>query len=330
MSQLPDLEAWAIFAKVAERGSFSDAARELGLAKTTVSKSVSRLEERMRTTLFHRTTRKLSLTETGRLSLERAMRILADGTAIEADVLEEAAVPRGLVRASVLTAFGEDALAPVLPDFLIEYPEIELDIVLTDRPVDIVAEGFDLAVRIGAGADSSLRASRLSSLRRPLTAAPALLERHGVPAHPEDLREIPALISSHVPRPTELLFHGPDAETCLIQLRQGLRVNSSRALVPALLAGFGDRIGPRGVRAPCPRDGRARRASSGLGARRRPAVRGDAARPSETRAGAGVHRVPAPELRGRAYRGCRTLERQRVSRRWCAPRRRLAARANSG
>jgi DNA-binding transcriptional LysR family regulator len=239
MSQLPDLEAWAIFAKVAERGSFSDAARELGLAKTTVSKSVSRLEERMRTTLFHRTTRKLSLTETGRLSLERAMRILADGVAVEADVLEEAAVPRGLVRVAALTAFGEDALAPVLPQFLIEYPDIELEIVLTDKLVDIVAEGFDLALRIGAGADSSLLTSRLYSLRRPLTAAPALIERYGEPAHPEDIGKIPALIPSHIPRPDELLFHSAAGETCLIHLQAGLRINSSRALLPAALAGLG-------------------------------------------------------------------------------------------
>jgi DNA-binding transcriptional LysR family regulator len=248
MSQLPDLEAWAIFAKVAERGSFSDAARELGLAKTTVSKSVSRLEERMRTTLFHRTTRKLSLTETGRLSLERAMRILADGVAIEADVLEEAAVPRGLVRAAALTAFGEDLLAPVLPQFLIEYPDIDLDLVLTDKPVDIVAEGFDLALRIGAGADSSLRASRLFSLRRPLTAAPALVERYGEPVHPEDIRKIPALISNHVPRPDELLFRSSSGETCLIPLLPGLRINSSRALLPAALAGLGI---PRSPKSSC-------------------------------------------------------------------------------
>ena len=239
MPQLPDLEAWAIFAKVAENGSFSRAAKELGLAKTTVSKAVSRLEQRMRTTLFHRTTRKLSLTETGRLSLERAARILADGSAIEADVLEEAAVPRGLVRAAVLTAFGEAALAPVLPQFLGTFPDIELDLVLTDRPVDIVADGFDLAIQIGSGSDSSLRASRLYSLEVPLFAGATLIERLGMPAHPRDLLDYPALIASHLPRPGELRFNGSAGETCLVHLRGGVRINSSPALVPALVAGLG-------------------------------------------------------------------------------------------
>jgi len=240
MPHLPDFEAWAIFAKVAEKGSFSQAADELGLAKTTVSKAISRLEEKMRTTLLHRTTRKLSLTESGRLSLDRARRILADGAAIESDILEEAAIPRGLIRLASSTTFGEAALAPVIPAFMALYPQIELDITFTEDRVDIVAEGYDLAIQIGDNAgDSSLRISRLFTLRRKITAAPALLDRLGAPRHPRDLAEYPMLIASHVPRGRDLLFTGPDGEQCHVHISGALHMNSTRGLVYALMGGVG-------------------------------------------------------------------------------------------
>lgn len=240
MPHLPDFEAWAIFAKVAEKGSFSQAAEDLGLAKTTVSKAISRLEERMRTTLLHRTTRKLSLTESGRLSLDRALRILADGAAIEADILEEAAIPRGMIRMATSTAFGETALAPVLPAFMAAYPDIRLDITFTEFKVDIVAEGYDLAIQIGDNADdSSLRISRLFTLRRRVSAAPSLIERAGRPSHPSDLAHYPMLISTHVPWGREIDFTGPKGEHVLVPVSGALHMNSTLGLMHALIGGAG-------------------------------------------------------------------------------------------
>ncbi|MEG3177737.1 LysR family transcriptional regulator [Sphingomonas sp. RB3P16] len=239
MPHLPDFEAWAIFAKVAEKGSFIQAAEDLGLAKTTVSKTITRLEERMRTTLLHRTTRKLSLTETGRLSLERALRILADGAAIESDILEEAAIPRGLVRMACTTGFGGKSLAPVLPKFMKLYPDIEIDLCLTEDQVDVVADGYDVAIRIGQGADSSLRTSRLFSFRRPLVAAPEFIERFGLPEHPSDLIRFPAIIPTHVPWGSEWEFAREGDAPIAVHMKGAFRVNSVAAIVPAAIEGLG-------------------------------------------------------------------------------------------
>jgi len=235
---MPDFEAWAIFAKVAERGSFSQAADELGLAKTTVSKAISRLEERLRTTLIHRTTRKLSLTESGRLALDRARRIAADGSDIEADILEESASPRGLIRLAVTTAFGVSAVAPILPDFLALHPEIEVDLCLTDNDIDIIVDNFDCVLQIGPAADSSLRISRMLSFRRVLVAAPAFIERYGMPDHPRDLEHMPAVIPSHVPWGEQWRFERP-GEACNVQVKGRLRMNNASAMIPAALAGVG-------------------------------------------------------------------------------------------
>ncbi|WP_454884878.1 LysR substrate-binding domain-containing protein [Sphingomonas oryzagri] len=239
MPHLPEFEAWAIFAKVAEVGSFSQAAAELGLAKTTVSKAVTRLEERMRTTLIQRTTRQLNLTESGRLCLERASRILADGVGVEAEILEEAAIPRGLIRMSTTTAFGVEALAPLLPEFLRAYPDIEIDLCLTDGKIDIVADSLDCAIRIGGLADSSLRVSRLFSFRRPLVAGPSFIARYGRPAHPSDLSVLPAIIPSHVPWGAEWEFSHPSEGSYSVSVRGPLKVNNGTAMVPSLLAGLG-------------------------------------------------------------------------------------------
>lgn len=247
MTHLPDLEAWAIFAKVVEKGSFSQASEDLGLAKTTVSKAITRLEKRMQTSLLHRTTRKLSLTESGRLVLERATRILSDGTAIEADILEEAAVPRGMIRIASTTGFGLTALARVLPDFMNAYPEVEIDLHLTEDRVDVVAEGFDIAVQIGQSEDSTLRSSRLFSLRRPLVASPAYVARYGMPEHPSDLEHFPTLVPSNVPWAADWEFTRDGHAPVAVRVTGRCQINNAQAMLPSLLGGVGMALMPEFV-----------------------------------------------------------------------------------
>lgn len=244
MPQLPDFEAWAIFAKVAEMGSFSSAANELGLSKTTVSKVITRLEERMRTTLIHRTTRHLSLTETGRMSLARAARIMEDGAAIEEDISEEAATPRGALKLAVTVAFGVQVLGPVLPDFLKLHPEVSVDLHLTDDRIDLIREGFDLAIRIGAIADSSLLISRLFSFRVPLVASPEYFARAGRPIHPRDLEHHEALVYSHIANASEWPLTHVSGERHTVRVKGRILINNGIAAIPALVAGLGLTLQP--------------------------------------------------------------------------------------
>ena len=235
--RLPDLEAWAIFATVVEQHSFSAAADTLGLSKATVSKAVSRLEAHLGTSLFHRTSRRLALTEAGRPLAEQAARILAEARAAEESAQDGARLPSGRIRVAAPMSFGVKTIAPILAEFLAAHAGIEIELHLSDSRVDIVAEGFDVALRIATLPDSSLRARRLCGIGAHVVAAPAYLDRHGVPTHPSDLAAHRLLGYTNVTGPWR--FAGPGGAEVFVKPSGPLSANSGEAILPALLMGLG-------------------------------------------------------------------------------------------
>ena len=244
MPRLPDLEAWAVFATVVESGSFSRAAGELGLSKATVSKAVSRLEERLGARLLHRSSHRLLLTETGRDAAARAARIVAEGETMEAEVLSRSAEPRGLVRIAAPMSFGVSHLAPLLPALLASLPQVSIDLHLSDAQVDLVGDGFDLAIRVAIMGDSSLRVRRICPVRRILVGAPAYFAAFGDPAHPHDLQAHRCLSYAYLPTPDRWRFENAAGEVVTVTPAGPLRINNGDAIAPSVLAGVGLAVQP--------------------------------------------------------------------------------------
>jgi len=177
----------AAFIRSVELGGFSAAARDLGLTPSALSKLVTRLEGRLGVRLLNRTTRKLALTSEGEAYFLRCQRILAEIEEAESEIMHFRDRPKGLLRLNVGVAFGMHQLVPALPQFLARFPEVEIDLTITDNLVDLIEEGADLAIRTGDLSDSTLIARKLCDLERVICAAPAYLKQHGMPREPRDL-----------------------------------------------------------------------------------------------------------------------------------------------
>ncbi|GBR52488.1 LysR family transcriptional regulator [Neokomagataea thailandica NBRC 106555] len=238
--RLPDFEGWAIFAKVAERGSFTRAADELQLSKPTVSKAVSRLEQSLGVALFSRNSRQMSLTEVGRSLIGHANRIIAEAEAAENEAKGGTLSPSGLIRVTAPMAFGIKHIAPLLPEFLTQYPDIDVNIDFSDSLVDLVAEGYDVALRIASLADSALRVRRLCGVRLMLVAAPQYLEQIGYPKHPRELADFKSFVYTNNSAPGMLrLRHQISGREHVLAQQARMRSDNAEAFLPAVEAGLG-------------------------------------------------------------------------------------------
>jgi DNA-binding transcriptional LysR family regulator len=241
---LPDLEAWAIFAKVADTGSFAAAAADLGLSGATVSKAVQRLEARLGERLIHRTSRRFALTEAGRVLAVRAARILAEGEAAEAEAKASSAVPRGRVRLAAPMSFGLRHVAPILPEFLAAHPEVSIDLQLDDRRIDLIAGGIDIALRIADMTDSSLIARRLCPVHRWVVGSPDYFARLGTPLRPRDLKDHACLGYAWLASGETWHFTDAGGTVESVTVKGPLTATNGEALAGALEAGIGIALQP--------------------------------------------------------------------------------------
>jgi DNA-binding transcriptional LysR family regulator len=222
-----------------EVGSISGAADKMGVAKSMVSRRLKELEQHLGVELFHRTTRRMNLTDTGRAYYDRCVRILEDVTEAELATSQQHSELQGSLKMAMPLSFGLMHLGPAINDFLKAHPQIEFDLDFNDRNIDIMQEGFDLAIRIGKLQDSSLIARRLAPIKIVLCASPTYLERMGSPDSPEDLAKHQCLAYSLLPDADSWQFQDAKNEISEVKIRAILKSNNGEQLRDAALAGLG-------------------------------------------------------------------------------------------
>ena len=233
------LSAMQTFARVVESGSFARASERLNISTSVASRQVADLEAHLKTRLLHRTTRKLSLTESGQAYYERVVQLLADLDEAEQSATRSAELPQGTLRVNAALAFGVLHLAPALCDFLSVYPGIRIDVTLSDRVVDLVEEGYDLAIRIGTLQNPNLIARKLGSTRAVLCASRDYLQRSGMPRHPEDLAAHNCLLYTYTTALAEWRFTDGAGKHRFAKVAGNLHANNGNLLREAALLGAG-------------------------------------------------------------------------------------------
>jgi len=238
-----------LFVRIVESGSFAAGAEQLGLSRALASRAILDLEARLGTRLLNRTTRRLSLTEAGAAFYRRAQRITADVAEAEEEAAALHARPRGLLRVNAPMSFGVLHVAPALAVYLDRYPEVSVDLTLNDRVVDLLEDGYDLAIRIGRLADSSLIARRLAPCRILLCAAPFYLATHGTPEHPSDLARHRCIAYAYGANRDEWVLTGPEGEV-RVRVSARLQINNGDAIQAAIREGYGIARQPDFIAAP--------------------------------------------------------------------------------
>ncbi len=236
---MDNINEMQVFARVVDAGGFSSAARSLNLSPSAVSKQITRLEDRLGVRLLTRTTRRLNLTEEGDAFYHRVKRILAEIDEAEQAVSLSKTTPRGHLRVTCGVAFGETQLTPILPEFLDRFPEVTLEVMLSDGIVDLVEEGVDVAIRQGKLSNSAMVARKLAENRRRICAAPSFIEKFGMPEVPDDLHHFNCLGFAGHPYLNEWPFRMPDGRKTNIRISGNLLANNGETIYDLLLAGLG-------------------------------------------------------------------------------------------
>lgn len=250
------LAAMQVFAQVVENGSFAKAAARLSLSTSATSRYVAELEAHLQTRLLNRTTRRVSLTESGRAYYERCVQLLADLEEAEQEAARAAVVPRGTIKLATSAAFGTRHVAPVIAAFIAQNPDVRFDVSLSERMVDLVEEGFDLAIRIGSPGSGNLVARKLGETRIVPCAAPAYLAARGAPAVPEDLERHNCFTYEYVTPRNAWRFRDPQGRERTVRVSGSLHSNNGDFVAEVAARGAGVVFEPAFIVGPDVRAGR--------------------------------------------------------------------------